>query len=186
MLRNILGNVGRSNGLGTIRLPAVGAKPATTEFRRTMQASGTFTSTGVTFRAASYVNGDFNLATYYTVQAQEEATFGWGDEGHPDNQGYIFVRYQTTAPTAIDGPIRLQLEDAHGVPIAGGLVLEDDSTLLDGSSTDRRIMRPLPKWGLWATEDSRLAIRIDPTATAAATLADSTVQVPFTARRVGR
>ena len=185
MFANMVGRLG-GRGLGGIRQAATGSKPATTEFRRTMQASGTFTSTGVTFRAASYVTGDFNLATHYVVQAQEEATFGWGDDGHPDNQGYIFCRYQTTVPAAIDGPIRLQLEDAHGVPIAGGLVLEDDSTLLDGSQTDRRLMRPLPKWALWATEDSRLAIRINPTATATSTLADSTVQVPFTSRRTGQ
>ncbi len=182
MLNQLFGRVGRGGALGSIRLPAQGAKPATTEFRRTMQESGT----GVTFRAASYVNGDYNLATYYTVQAQEEATFGWGDVSHPDNQGYIFLRYQTTAPAAIDGPTRFVIEDAHGAAIAGGLVLEDDSTLLDGSQTDRRIMRPLPKFGLWATEDSRLAIRIDPSATATSTLADSTVQVPITVRRAGR
>ena len=181
MLQNIFG---RASGqvrttLGTLRAPSVGAKPTTTEFKITMTGSGT----GITFRAASYVNGDFNLATYYTVQAQEEATFGHGQAELPDNQGYIFLQYQTVAPAAIDGPVRLLLEDAHGTAIGGGLVLQEESTRLDASQTDRRLQVPLPKWPVWATEDSRLAIRIDPTATATATLADSTVQVPITVRR---
>ncbi len=179
MLRNFrLGGLG--GGLvSTIRRPAVGAKPATSEFRREILTAGT----GITFRAASYVAGQMNLATYYTVPAQEESTFGWGSDAFPDNQGYIYLQYQTVAPAAIDGVIQFLLEDAHGVAIAGGLVLEKHSTTLDGSVTDRRLKVPLPKYGLWASEDSRLSIRIDPSATATSTLADSTLGVPFTSRR---
>ncbi len=183
MLQRLLGNVSRGTALGTIRNPARGDKPATTEYRRTMAIGGT----GVTFRdAISLVNGDFALVAYYTVQAQEEATFGWGDENHPDNQGYIYFQAQTSVPGAIDGPTRFILEDAHGAAIAGGLVLQEESTRMDASATDRRLQLPLPKWPLYATEDSRLAIRMDPSATAAVSQSDSTVQVPITLRRVGR
>ena len=182
MMQNLVRSFSGGGLMRAIRPPAQGAKPATTEFRRTMAGGGT----GVTFRAVSYVTGDFNLATYYTVQAQEEATFGWGDVDHPDNQGYIFLRYQTTAPAAIDGPTRLQIEDAHNSLVGGGLVLEEESTRLDGSQTDRRLMVPLPKHSVWAAEDSILAIRINPTATATSTLADSTIQVPITLRRPNR
>ena len=165
--------------LGTVRKGSTGAAPATTEFKVTMAIG----ATGVTFRAASYVTGDYNIATYYTVQAQEEATFGQGQEGFPDNQGFVYLQYQTTAPAAIDGPIRLQLEDAHNALIPGGIVLQEESTRLDASQTDRRLMVPLPKHTQWATEDSFLMSRINPTATATSTQADSTVQIPITLRR---
>ena len=145
-LQGILGQLSggaRSLGLGNVRAPARGQKPPTSDFKVTMIIGGD----SVTFRDnVSLVNGDYNLVSYYTVRAQEEATFGWGDENHPDNQGYIYFQAQTSVPAAIDGPTRFALEDPRGLAVAGGLVLEEDSTRLDGSQTDRRLMVPLPRF----------------------------------------
>jgi hypothetical protein len=157
----------------------VGQKPNTTEFPLLLLKD----STGATFRAASYVTGDFNEAWRYTVRAQEEATFGFGKPGDEVNQGFLFVDLRTVVPADIDGVVRFQMEGAHGDAIPGGLVREEDSARLDASQTDRRLMVPLPQWPLWATEDSRLVLRINPSATASGTLADSTLQIPATVRR---
>ena len=171
------GRSGIGNLFAGLRRPVTGSAPATNVFKQTMAIGGT----GVTFRdAVSLVNGDFNLVTYYTVQAQEKATFGWGKASEPVNQGYIHFQLQTGVPAAIDGPTRLVLEDAHGAQIAGGVVMEEQSTRMDGSTTDRDLQLPLPQWSLFATEDSRLAVRVNPSATATVSESDSTVQLPIT------
>ncbi len=162
----------------TVRRPARGSAPNVTIFPMLMEIGGT----GITFRAVSLVNGDFNLVVYYTVQAQEEAAWGVGEAGLPDNQGYAYFQLQTTAPAAIDGPTRFVIEDAHGATVDGGVYREDGSTRLDGSAADRRLQQPFPRKDVWATEDSRLAVRINPTATATVTSADSTVQLPVSLR----
>ena len=184
VMQNILGGLGR-NLRDTVRLPAVGARPALREFRVTMEIGGT----GVTFRdGVSLVHGDYNLVAHYRVQAQEEATFGWGSQGDQVNQGFVYLQLKddATTPGDIDGPVRFVMEDAHGTGIPGGLVLQETSIKLDASQTDRTLMLPLPKHDQWATEDSRLAIRIDPTTTATVEADNSTVNVPITLRRVGR
>ena len=178
-MHGLLGGRGL-NVLSGLRRPVTGSPPATTLFKQTMAIGGT----GVTFRDnVSLVSGDFNLVTYYTVQAQEKATFGWGSAAQPVNQGYMYLQFQTSVPAAIDGPTRLVLEDAHGAQIPGGVVLEEQSTRLDGSTTDRDLQVPLPQWSLFATEDSRLAVRMDPTATATVEQDNSTVQLPITLGR---
>ena len=166
-----------ANLVSGLRKPVAGSAPTTTYFKMTMAIGGT----GVTFRdAVSLVNGDFNLVSYYTVQAQEKATFGWGTAAQPVNEGFIYLQFQTSVPAAIDGPTRFVLEDAHGSQISGGVVMEEQSTRLDGSTTDRDLQVPLPQWPLFATEDSRLAIRMNPTATATVEQDNSTVQIPIT------
>jgi len=179
MLQNLSGRLKLGGALSALRSPATGAKPNTTKFPITLIIGGV----GCTFRAASLVTGDYNLAFYYTAQAQEEATFGHGVAGDEVNQGFIYFQLQTVAPAAIDGPVRFLLEGAHGDAIPGGLVLVEDSTRLDASASVRTQQVPLPEWAVWATEDSRLAIRINPTVTATSTAADSTVQVPACIRR---
>ncbi len=178
MLTNLTSRI-KVGGLRTIRPAAVGAKPDTTKFPVILLKN----STGATFRAASYVAGDFNEVWRYTVQAQEEAAFGYGDAKDEVNQGFLFVDTRTVVPADIDGVVRFVMEGAHGEAIPGGLVREEDSTRLDASQTDRRIMVPLPEHPLRAGEDSRLVLRIDPTATATSTLADSTLQIPVTLYR---
>ncbi len=180
MLQNLIGGRGLGGfGLGGklgLRSAAVGAKPGTTEFKKTMIIGGT----SVTSITTSRVAGDFQQMTYYTVQAQEKATFGHGVPGDDVNQGFIYLQYQTTVPAAIDGPVRLLAEGAHGDSVPGFLVLEEHSTRLDGSLTTRGDQVPLPKWPRWASEDSRLTVRLNPSATATPTTADSTVLLPIT------
>ena len=178
--RALGGLLGGGNGAG-LRRKAVGARPNTTKFPKTMIIGGT----AVTFNdGRSLVAGDFNPVVFYKVQAQEKATFGVANPSIPDNQGYVYFRIQTSSPAAIDGAIRFMLEGAQGEAIPGGLVLEEDTTRLDGSQTDRQQQIPLPEWPIMATEDSRLMVRVDPTSTATVEEEDSIVQIPITIERI--
>lgn len=111
--------------------------------------------------------GKWNRIGEFTVPAQQLYHFGYGDEGHPENQGYIFIGiYDDTATNSVveEGFVRLVQVNARET--VGPTVWEGRTENLRGDTADKRKMIALPEKDefFWVGEDSKLVIEFKPDA----------------------
>jgi len=132
------------------------------------------------------VAGVWNQVGAFVVPAQQKYRFGYGNPSQPDNQGYLYIdlKDNSATPVQIEGKIRLIYSDASG--LRKDVIFEDRTNRLRGSTTDRKLMIPLPEtpWNGradgFAKEDDRLIIEIMPDVSATLSYANSTVYIPAT------
>ena len=103
------------------------------------------------------------IATY-TVPAQQILKAGYGDAGHPENEGrvYVFIRTGEATPVEITGKWRIVLTNrarSFHEPVQ-----EFDEELTHGDLNDKRKLLPLGVQGRVLGEDDVLAIEFKPKA----------------------
>jgi hypothetical protein len=101
------------------------------------------------------------IATY-TVPAQQILRAGYGDAGHPENEGrvYVFIRSGETTPAELTGKWRVVLTNrarSFHEPVQ-----EFDEELTHGDLNDKRKLLPLGVQGRTLGEDDVLVIEFKP------------------------
>ena len=129
-------------------------------FRKTLRIADFFTSD-----QASLSNAKYNLMGTYTVDAQQEATLGWGSPNvEAAQQGRIFIDLENTSSADQDGTIRLTHSNAQGT--SEFVVLEARTEDLSLGATDPRQRLPLPRADLLGFpkvgEDSKINMYFKP------------------------
>lgn len=147
--------------------PVGGRKPALPPpFHKTMNP-GDFMDTGaptdVVLAAGTFQPMGDGTDDGYAVPAQQALRWGYGDQEHPDNQGYMYVIFiDDTAGDATqeDGLMRLVVSDANGLnkKVVGEWRTEE----LDGDPNDRAQRIALPEQGPLAYENDLLIIELNP------------------------
>jgi len=102
---------------------------------------------------------EWTRLAYYTVSAQNEYEYGYGNGAQPYNQGYVYVFLKDTTGNEVEGKVRFVVVDANDVPKAPP-VFEDDASTLHASLSDITQMKPLPRTGVVAGEDDKLVIEV--------------------------
>lgn len=126
----------------------------------------------------------WNTIGEYTIPAQQKYMFGYGEKGNPDNQGYIYVLLKNAAATELTGKIRLTYSDAN--KFLKQTIYEEQEAVLHGSTTDRRLMRALPRIATSlrpdgaVRQDDRLLIEFYPDSSDTVSTTTSTIYIPAT------
>jgi hypothetical protein len=134
----------------------------------------------------SIVAGVWNTIGAFKVPAQQKFRFGYGKASEPDNQGYLYIDLKDTSatPVQIEGMIRLVYADAS--LLKKSVIYEENTRVLRGSTTDKKLMKPLPETintlrpDGYAGEDDYLLIELKPESSATLSKANSTVFIPAT------
>ena len=108
---------------------------------------------------------DWTEIAYYTILAQQRLRAGYGDEGHPENEGrvYSFIRTGEATPVEITGKWRVTLKNRART--WQYVIQEFDGELTHGSLNDKRQMIPLGEQGPVIGEDFIITIEVKPAAT---------------------
>ena len=146
-------------------------------FRDTLTEAQVMNATTVGVAGTTMSLGEF------TVPAQQEIVFGFGDPAQPANQGYIFADIQTAVPGQIEGTLALVVTDANNRQrrVVWSMRTEE----LRGSLTDKNEKEPLPRVPVVAREDDRMVLELTFDDALTATQADSQVLIPISRRYVG-
>lgn len=120
----------------------------------------------------SLESGKWNRVAEFVVGAQERYKWGYGSASAPENQGYIYCDLVNSDSEQVEGTVRFAQTDANERQLRTSF--EDDVQTLDGSKTDRKQQKPLPKQvdKPWVGRDSMLVIEINPTNTSSLTTED--------------
>ena len=102
---------------------------------------------------------------YYTVPAQREVMPGYGDPGHPENEGrvYAFIRTGEATPVEITGKWRIVVRNR--AKNWSRVIQEFDEELTHGDLNDKRKLLPLQASGVIIGEDDVLSIQVKPNST---------------------
>jgi len=153
-----------SQALGTLgRIRGNGVQQGERAFEDTLALGDFWTSTD---GDVALVTSDYrDLGAGFKVPPQQRIMWGQGAENAPDNQGYCYVRTgkttDTTETTGIEGTYRFSISD-NG-KFARTVVMQERSERLEASQTDRRIMKPFPRFeGRVAVEDEYLLVSLKP------------------------
>lgn len=128
--------------------------------------------------------GKWNKIGDFTVPAQQEYEFGYGDVNHPDSAGRLYVYLKDAAGTEIKGKIRLTVTDANERVKRD--VFEERSDVLHGSLTDKNSMRILERIPIKAREDDRLQVYLQPDADATVSNTQTVLYVPTVNTKLSR
>lgn len=132
-------------------------RPVGTPFPQTLNKTS---FTGIATADQTVTAGQYGQIGYYTVKAQQMATFGIGNlKDNAENQGKCYISlYNTTDTAAIAGWIRLVQKDANQLSLDP--VLEQRSEILAMNSTDPTKWERLLEHQVWAKEDSLLSLEV--------------------------
>ena len=118
------------------------------------------------------------------VPAQQVIELGAGEPSQPHNQGFLYMKLETTTPdTYMVGKVRVGVKSADGWQ--RHMSREFDLSQLAGDINDRNKMIPLPRTGLSAKEDSYIIVELKHTAQQVLDYdsTDSVVLLPVTVYR---
>jgi len=106
---------------------------------------------------------DWTEIAYYTVPAAQRLRAGYGDPGHPENQGrvYVYIRTGETTPAEITGKWRVVVRNRAKGSLYH-VIQEFDEELTHGDLNDKRKLLPLPEGGPVIGEDDILCIEFKP------------------------
>lgn len=125
-------------------------------------------------------DGKYVQVAEFKVPASTRYAWGYGSASNPDNQGYLYVDLQNSTPSEVEGTIQFAQESPTGRQKV--VVAEFDTTRLDASKSDRKLMVPFPeqvdkpKVG----QDSYLRVYMDANANDTISEGDSEVIIPVT------
>jgi hypothetical protein len=140
--------------LGGLGGQGSGPKP----FKRTLTEADFF-SVDVSITVSKW-----NVIGEKVVPAQQQLAWGYGDEEHPANQGYLYISIKDNAgtPVQLEGLVRLAQANANETNVV--IIAEHRTEDIRGSKTDRDLKIPLPEATDYPLvgEDSKLQLLFYP------------------------